>query len=130
MHIITFNLLFICSVLGAYAQESTAYKDHEDKIVAFTKLEKNTKQLNFYKNKKGEVVGISSQILLSIKDNSISLKELSIKYDIKHIKKLDKNVHLFSVNNSNNIFDVITALNEDNNVIQAQPNFTRQIKHR
>ena len=122
-----FNLLCIIGICNIYASDSTSYVDHQGQVHIFEKVNaaKNTTYLS--KNNKEYIVRVNKDILVSPKNNSISLEELSSKYGITYLKKLDKYVYLFSVNNDKDIFAVLTALNTGKDVKQAQPNFIRKI---
>ena len=90
---------------------------------------KQTNKINYYKTRKGDIVGIGKELIIKLKDGA-EPQSLVNKYHIIIKKRLIKNIYLVEVNNTKETLNTSNKLTFDDNVIYAQPNFIKRMQQR
>lgn len=87
-------------------------------------LDENS-SINYYKNNKGIILGVTNKIIVKLKDGievDILLKEFNLILE----KKIAKNLFLLKTEDKNLTIDISNQLNEDESTEYAQPDFIKQ----
>ncbi len=124
-------LLILVGVLSAsYANESY-YKNGKLVQLENINISRSTKNsnINFYKNKYGQKIGISNEILVQCK-KGINCSKLLNNFNLTNYSKLTDTIFIVKIEDYHNIFSISRRLFQSANVEFAHPNFVKERKRR
>ncbi|MEA1892384.1 MAG: hypothetical protein U9N33_06685 [Campylobacterota bacterium] len=124
-------ILMLAGVLSALYATQSYYKNHKLVELEHINISRsvNSSNINFYKNRDGQQVGIKDEILVQCK-KGISCSSLFIKFNIMNYSKLTDKIFIIKVADYDNIFSLSRKLFESGDVEFAHPNFIKERKKR
>lgn len=123
--ILTVFLVFLMSNFSAYAQEFY-YKNHQKVSLARVDrpIQRNNPAITYYKNKQGDILGVTNQIIIKIRDESqigIYVQEFNLTVE----KKLSKTLYLVKVPDKNMTLKTANALSLKEGIVYTHPDFVK-----
>jgi hypothetical protein len=130
-------LFFITISLSLNASNHFYYQNNKKVFLTpleisqnFQKIDSNqTDKIHFYKTAKGQIVGISKELIVKIKEEKV-LDSLVVKYQVIVKKKLAQKLYLMEIKSTEKTLDICNKLYQENNVSYAHPNFIKRIVKR
>ncbi len=89
-------------------------------------ISRSTAHVDYYKNEKGIILGVTNQLILKLKDDS-NLQTYLNEYNLTIKANLGKNLYLLKAENNNLAIDAANALSNKNDVKYSHPDFIEEI---
>lgn len=126
------NIVLVFLVLLQVVFASDKYYYESNKKVMLTQIankSRSIKQIDYYKNENGVILGVTNQLILKLKDDSNLQKYLN-DYNLTVKSKLGNNLFLLKTENNNLTIDTANALREKGDVVYSHPDFIKKIMSR
>lgn len=102
------------------------YKDHKKIILKpVTEAESRSEEVRYYKTMEGIQVGITNKILVKLAKD-ISIEPYVKKYHLKHIRQLSASMYLVEVGSLDQTLDIANALDKEECIVYASPDFIKR----
>jgi len=118
--------IFIILVTSLFSQEYYYYKNTQK--ISLKKLSSTSRaqiNIDYYTNDKGLILGVSDKIVVKLKLHDNLEKYLKM-YDLHIEKIISKNLYLLGVKDKSVTLEISNTLNQQEDVIYAQPDFIKK----
>lgn len=120
------GILLIMGVFLLYAEPCYFYKYNKKTILlplhSSARTEKN---IDFYQNERGIVLGVSDGIIVKLKDSE-GVEDLLKEFNLTLKKKLDDNLYLLKTQSKKVTIELSNRLHEKEGVEYAHPDFIKK----
>jgi len=126
------NIVLVFLLLLQVVFASDKYYYENNKKVILTKIEnisRSIKQIDYYKNKNGVILGVTNKLILKLKDDRNLQKYLN-DYNLTIKSQLGNNLYLLNTENNNLAIDTANALRHKEDVVYSHPDFIKKIMSR
>lgn len=122
---IKISIAFIILIQLGYGQDNYYYKNNTKvSLKAYKSNIENTDQVNYYKNEKGILLGITDKIIIKVDESN--LEQYMQEFNLTIEKKLSTNLYLLKVSDRNKTLDIANSLNQNEDVKYAHPDFIKK----
>ena len=119
-------IAFIVLIQFGYSQEHYYYKNNTKVLLkSYTPSSRNTSTINYYKNEKGILLGVTDKIIIKVADENY-LREYTQEFNLTIEKKLSTNLYLVKVSEKNKTLDIANSLNQKEGITYAHPDFIKK----
>jgi len=118
--------VFFIVLVQIVLSESYYYKGHQKVTLEPIKnTASRSKDIHFYKTVDGIRLGITDKILVKLYSGQ-DLEPLLQKYHLQSIKSLGRNLYLLKANSIDSTLEIANALDREQGVVYAHPDFIKQ----
>ncbi len=119
------TIAFIMLIQFGYSQDHYYYKDNTKvSLKAYKSNTGNTTKVNYYKNEKGILLGITDKIIIKV--DEVNLKQYTQEFNLTIEKKLSANLYLLKVSDRNTTLNIANSLSQKEGVKYAHPDFIKK----
>ncbi len=119
-------LIMAIFVQCTYAQEYHYYKNNQKiSLEPYTSGAGNDDKIDYYKNEKGTIVGVTGQIIIKIADES-QIGLYAQEFNLSIEKKLSATLYLVKTADKSRTLETANGLSRKNGVVYAHPDFVKR----
>ncbi len=119
-------LFFIVLTQFLYASDNYYYKNNKKvTIIPTVSLLRATSTIDYYKNDRGIVLGVSDKLILKLQDGN-DIQDYLLEFNLIIEKLLAKNLYLLRVKDKSLTIDISNRLSEKEDVLYAHPDFIKK----
>ncbi len=117
-------LIFMLLIQYIFAQEYYYGNHQKISLEPYTPDTRSSDKIDYYKNEKGTVVGVTNQIIIKISDES-QIGIYAHEFNLSIEKKLSATLYLVKVSDKSKTLDIANDLSRKNGVVYAHPDFVK-----
>ena len=119
-------MVFIVIIKLGFSQENYYYENNQKiTITSIDITEKNSQNIDYYKNNNGIALGVTTQLIVKLKENK-SLETYLEEFNLTLKKTLGKNLYLLKTTNKNLTIEISNRLNEKKDIEFSHPDFIKK----
>ncbi len=123
---IKITFAFIILIQLGYSQDHYYYKDNiKVSLKPYMQSSRNTSKIDYYKNEKGILLGVTDKIIVKVMDESYLIQGIQ-EFNLTIEKRLSANLYLLKVLEQNKTLDIANSLNQKEGILYAHPDFIKK----
>ena len=120
------TFIFIVLIEFGSASDNYYYKNNQKiSLVPHNVTLRNSSNIDYYKNEKGILLGITDKIIIKVTDESY-LRQYTQEFNLTIEKKLSTNLYLVKVSEKNKTLNIANSLNQKEGITYAHPDFIKK----